>query len=391
MPSGRGGKNVTWKLDDNGTLTISGTGHMESYSYDKKAPWHYLNDSIKKVTIENGVTSIARYGFTGCTSLYIVTIPDSVITIGERAFSDCASLNSITIPNKVTSIGKRAFRDCISLEEVTIPFSVESIGEKVFGGCWSLKEIHYPRRRGFRVYEKNLSQGNRARLIPYTKTPSAVTSNAQFVNKSTPRPVIVSSTQDFDKPKAQVGVTQSNSFALTSEPPLPNFEWTPPPVVEKLRWDIAGNTLYVGGISEIKDCSREEPPWIGSLSKIQKIVISDDVQKIAANAFINCINLEQLTIPYSVRTIGDFAFTFCYCGEQTVNGGKNVIWNLEDGVLMIKKNPAVKPETNFATGFDTWKVVERNIQSVKIERGVIPGKEFFNWLAHVRNGVQVSL
>ena len=58
---------------------------------------------------------------------------------------------------------------------------------------------------------------------------------------------------------------------------------------------------------------------------------------------------------------------------------------------MIKKNPVAKSETNFSTGFDTWKVVERNIQSVKIERGVIPGKEFFNWLAHVRNGVQVSL
>ena len=383
-------KDLTWTLE-NFTLTISGKGRMMNYLL-VEAPWHSYPNTIKNLVIECGVTSIGNSAFKGCKRLRSVTIPDGVTSIGDSAFKGCEDLTEITIPRSITSIGKYAFLGCRNLRRAQILSNVMTIDRNAdaFAYCDSLKEIYYLEGSSF-VFESNLLFGNNAKLIPYTKTPSAVTSNAQFVNKSTPRPVIVSSTQDFDKPKAQVGVTQSNSFTPTSEPPLPNFEWTPPPVVEKLRWDIAGNTLYVGGISEIKDCSREEPPWIGSLSKIQKIVISDDVQKIAANAFINCINLEQLIIPYSVRTIGDFAFTLCYCGEQTVNGGKNVIWNLEDGVLMIKKNPAVKPETNFATGFDTWKVVERNIQSVKIERGVIPGKEFFNWLAHVRNGVQVSL
>ena len=39
-----------------------------------------------------------------------------------------------------------------------------------------------------------------------------------------------------------------------------DLERNPPPVVEKLRWDIAGTTLYVGGINEIKDFSHEELP-----------------------------------------------------------------------------------------------------------------------------------
>lgn len=50
--SGTCGDNVTWTLDDNGMLTISGTGDMDGYY---EAPWHNLINSIKNVIIENGV------------------------------------------------------------------------------------------------------------------------------------------------------------------------------------------------------------------------------------------------------------------------------------------------------------------------------------------------
>ena len=60
--SGTCGKNVTWTLDDNGILTISGTGEMEN------APWKSNCDSIKNVIIEKGVTSIGRCAFEKCSS-----------------------------------------------------------------------------------------------------------------------------------------------------------------------------------------------------------------------------------------------------------------------------------------------------------------------------------
>lgn len=40
MTRGTCGKNLTWTLDDNGTLTISGTGDMKDYGWIfGKAPW----------------------------------------------------------------------------------------------------------------------------------------------------------------------------------------------------------------------------------------------------------------------------------------------------------------------------------------------------------------
>ena len=79
--SGRCGANLTWMLDDDGTLTISGTGDMYDYYYD--SPF-YKNSSIKSVIIENGITSIGTTAFMQCDSLESVTIPDSVTSIGNE-------------------------------------------------------------------------------------------------------------------------------------------------------------------------------------------------------------------------------------------------------------------------------------------------------------------
>ncbi len=93
----------------------------------------YLNGKeIIDLIVPNGVTSIARYAFEGCSALTSVTIPNSVTSIGLYAFYGCTSLTSITIPNSVTRIDDYAFRNCSNLTSITIPESVTSIGNNVF-------------------------------------------------------------------------------------------------------------------------------------------------------------------------------------------------------------------------------------------------------------------
>ena len=94
---GADGDNVTWMLDDAGTLTISGTGDMEDYRSSYNIPWYGSRSSITNVIIEEGVTSIGNYVFDRCGSLTSVTIPGSVTSIGSSAFSNCSSLDSVYI------------------------------------------------------------------------------------------------------------------------------------------------------------------------------------------------------------------------------------------------------------------------------------------------------
>ena len=136
--------NLTWKLYADGTLNISGKGAMKDYSYDSNQSPVYNNSNVKKVVIEDGVTSIGAYAFYECSSLTSITIPDGVTSIGISAFRNCSSLTSITIPDSVTSIGNSAFYYCKSLTNITIPDSVTSIGNFAFYNCRGLTSITIP-------------------------------------------------------------------------------------------------------------------------------------------------------------------------------------------------------------------------------------------------------
>ena len=114
---GNNGDNLTWILDDEGVLTISGTGAMASWNW-KGSPWYANKDKIESVVIEDGVTSIGANAFDGCSGLTSITIPSSVTSIGEYTFYGCSGLTSITIPNSVTSIGTSAFSGCSGLTRV---------------------------------------------------------------------------------------------------------------------------------------------------------------------------------------------------------------------------------------------------------------------------------
>ena len=420
------GKNLTWKLVGD-TLTISGTGEMESRTVPLLVPWFKKRALIKKVLIENGVSSIGDHAFCGhenlnnvsipdsitkigdaaffrCTSLTNVIIPKNVMSIGGMAFECCSKLTSISIPDSVkeiyssafsnctdltsvtigggvTSIGELAFGNCTSLREVIIPSSVRKLGkaarrlsEKIiyalgaedfdinnpFRGCTGLKEIYYPAGRGF---EKNLSQGNNAKLIPYT-VPSPVT-----------------------QPTTQT-VNELKFYPVQPPPQQPKFYLvqSTKPVAEKLTWSFANKTLTVGGGRVIENLPYAKIPWVDHLHDIQRIVIGNGVEKISAHAFDDCTRLELLELPASVKTIGDMAFSVCFCGNTL----KNVFWCLEDGVLVLKKNPDAPPAADFSTGAVSWIFAEKNIRSIKIEDGVKPTEKFFSWLTQRFNGKKIS-
>lgn len=97
------GKNLTWTLDSDGVLTISGEGKMKSYNYNS-TPWYNIRTSIKQVSIEFGVSTIGNYAFYSCSNLINVDISGSVTSIMYHVFDGCSSLTNVTIPNSVTSI-----------------------------------------------------------------------------------------------------------------------------------------------------------------------------------------------------------------------------------------------------------------------------------------------
>ena len=142
--NGTCGDNLTWTLDDQGTLVISGTGEMTEFKSADGEYWSPYGSKIKTVIIEDGVTSILETAFYYCTDIQSVTIGNSVTTIGDCAFGGCTGLKSLIIPDSVKTIGAMAFWECTGLETVVLGNGVNEIGENAFWDCTGLKAIELP-------------------------------------------------------------------------------------------------------------------------------------------------------------------------------------------------------------------------------------------------------
>lgn len=154
-----GGENLRWTLDNNGVLTISGSGAMKDYPRDEnQRPDWYLNhkDSIRSVVLDNKITHIGDYAFDGCTSIKSVrytgytgnagvALPESVTTIGVHAFSDTGVTGTLKLPEHLTEIDSSAFYHCGKLNgELKLPYTVKEIGGFAFNRCGFTGKLELP-------------------------------------------------------------------------------------------------------------------------------------------------------------------------------------------------------------------------------------------------------
>ncbi len=136
VASGTCGDSLTWTLDEEGTLTISGTGPMnDGYA----SPWITYRYQIRTAVLESGVTTVGNYAFMSCTELTSVSLPEGLTSIGDDAFKGCSSLVSINFPESLTSIGFYAFEECWKLSSIKLLSNDIVFGTSPFYKCDSLK------------------------------------------------------------------------------------------------------------------------------------------------------------------------------------------------------------------------------------------------------------
>ena len=143
------GNDLTWKLDEDGVLTISGTGDMYNYGENgmkMPAPWDDFREWILELNIADTVTTIGFEAFVGCTGLTKVVISGDIWVIGYGAFMNCTNLRTLIIDENsaLRSSYNRAFEGCYNLYEVYI-YAPELTQEGVawFDNCGMLDYAEY--------------------------------------------------------------------------------------------------------------------------------------------------------------------------------------------------------------------------------------------------------
>ena len=333
VESGSCGSNVTYTLDSDGLLTISGTGNMENWGrysddqgFQNNVPWGGSDwfgyddllslqrlQRIKRVVIENGVTSIGDSAFLDCTSLISVTIPDSVTSIGSRAFSLCTELPSVTIPDSVTSIGEIAFHSCTGLTSVTIGNGLTSIERYAFGECTGLTSVTIP--------DSVTSIGDYTFYNCWNLTsvmiPDSVTSIGYW-----PFELCTKLSDIYYNGTAlewnQIEIISADTYLTGAALHLRVDGGS---CGDNLTWILYDDGLLsIRGTGEMNnyidddDYSFTDAPWSGSITNTQRVknvVIQNGVTSIGVCAFYGCSKLTTLTIPDSVTSIGGSAFDSC--------------------------------------------------------------------------------
>ncbi len=299
---GADGDNLTWTLDSDGVLTISGTGAMLDFGYSGDQPWSYYSNTsyyngntwvdggnnIITVNLSAGVTSIGGWAFSGCSKVTSVMIPDSVTSIGDHAFEACSSLTSVTIPDSVTSIGDHAFAFCSGLTGVTIPDSVTSIEDHAFLSCYGLTSVTIP--------DSVTSIGDNA--FAYCSSLTGIT---------IPDSVTVIGGWAFDGCLSLMSIT------------IPNG-------VTKIDYETFADCSSLVSVTIPNSVTQIRSYAFRNCSSLTNVTIPNGVTMIESVAFINCSNLTSVTIPNSVTLLNPDVFDGCENLTDVYYGGSEADW-----------------------------------------------------------------
>ncbi len=294
VDKGKWGDNITWTLDDEGTITFSGKGKMKkgttthemfyedggNSKYEMYTWAGYLLD-IKKIVIKEGITNVPSFAFCYMYSydsnpickVVSVELPSSIKTIDRGAFYRCKKLKNINLPSNLKIIGDYAFDTCIALKKMVLPKNLKEIGKYAFYNC-RLEKIVLPNnlkkigRSAFAWCEK----------LKTIEIPSKVKSIGSFAFQN----CTSLETVKFKSNKNKTLVVGSKCFYNCTSLKTVVF----PNNVKELRFTF-------------KNCS-----------SLESVKLPKNLE-VMAGTFSKCSSLEKITIPAKVKQLDDETFYKC--------------------------------------------------------------------------------
>ena len=311
--------------------------------------------SFKELQFFTGLEAIDDYAFSFCTSLKEVVLPEGIKTIGESAFDGCAALSGIIIPESVTNIGIWAFNGCAEIKTLSVPASVESIGNYAFGDCEALTQLSFS--EGLQTIGEGAFQN--CPLITEVTLPASLTSLqwGAFFNCS----ALVAVKVLFKTPINIDGATFSNRGNATLTVPHGCKEaftnaaiWKEFMAIEEVPQlfivfeDNAAKSVCIQHFDTDADgeLSYDEAAQVKALGTVfegntdvrsfNELRFFTGLTEIKAGAFRGCAEMQTLTLPRNIQTIGEYAFFGCFSLLAVNVVEENNTYASVDGVLFTK-------------------------------------------------------
>ena len=276
---GATGSDVNWNFDTaTGTLTISGNGAMADYTVDGTGddrPWKVYAESITKVQISEGVTSLGKSAFQNLTALRETNIPASITKLGDHIYRGDASLTTV---NWAKGFMAPTITDT---DSNTSTYSGMYVPTSMFDGCTSLGA------------DQELSAW----------LPESFTGVGCAAFRGTAFKV------DFEK---WTNLSYIGAYGFAT---MPNLD----AVTVKSTWQLGlrgdnkTSCAFKGsGAKNVVIESRENIPLglFQDCASLTSVTLPDDAKTIGLYAFAGTTALESIDLK-NVETISDYAFSGC--------------------------------------------------------------------------------
>lgn len=271
-----GNDHVTWSFDkSSGTLTISGSGAMADYTVNGSGddrPWKDYAESITKVQISEGVTSLGKSAFQNLTALRETNIPASITQLGDHIYRGDASLTTV---NWAESFTAPTITDTDSNGST---YSGTYVPTSMFDGCTSL--------------------GANQELSAWL--PKSFTGVGCAAFRGTAFKV------DFEK------WTKLSYIGARSFEKMPNLD----AVTVKSNWTLGlrgkDSCAFIGsGVKSAVIESRKTIPvgLFQDCASLTSVTLPDNATTIESRAFSGTTELKSIDLKNNVETISDYAFS----------------------------------------------------------------------------------
>lgn len=344
------GKEFTWTLDKDGTMSIYGEGEMPNdEKYFGEQPFNKWK--VRRVRICNYITKIGRSAFADFTGIMQIVFPKNLKEIGDNAFYRCWSLSEVTLPETTEVIGAGAFHGCGNLRKIVLPQGLEYIGSSAFFLCEELRDITIPpktvvsasilSRTPFEdesptevLYKDGWALGyvrepstTVLRLQKGTEKIAGLAFGADFRDEIDPYPITELILNDELRNISSLAFARTEIEKVTANC---TFECVGSDIFENTPWlenrpnevvclanaalknnDMDSKRLKMPSEYDGRKITLIAPKCFFGCKKLREIEISENIEVIMNRAFYCCPKLERVVIPSSVKEIRQYAFYEC--------------------------------------------------------------------------------
>ena len=332
------GEGLTWQVNSDKELIISGTGKMQDYGYaHDEIPWRAYRDSITKLVIQDGVKSIGSHAFydmyfTDCIiadsvvsygdycfwhALFLqsFTLSKNVEYLGTHPFYQCGleSINvdpenqfftsadgvlfnkdmtellqypvgkqddSYTVPDTISVIRSESFRENYYLKNCVIPEGVTKVEDYGFFDCKALEELHLPSSL-VSIGRTNFGDSTKLSKVYYAGT---------------------------EEEWSRIQIGEENQPLLSARLYCSDSETGEGQCGDNIAWDYYDGLLTLIGSGEMYDYNEENVPWFSWSDQIELLQLDPAITHIGSYAFHSLKQVEKVVLPESLVSIGENAF-----------------------------------------------------------------------------------